>query len=158
MGDTVSEFFMTGVNLLFNAIIIVAFGSIFALVFMLNNEISRQEGVNEQMKVCAEYNQYDGTHCYSQDVVSAVFAYRGYPEITLDLTPVGRGTYTWTRKSKPCEYTTTDVASLVPVERTVGGSKVGVVYDTDIAYDVNGAVSKITFKICTNAAACGHGG
>lgn len=140
MNETLAEILMQGVNLAYNALIIVLISSLFGVTALLTHAISQQEASGEKMRMYAEYNQFDGTHCYQQDIISVVYEYRGRPEISV--TKSDGSTLKWTAVSKATEYKTEAISKAIPMN---------VIYDADITYSKNGDVSAITFKACTNA-------
>lgn len=139
MNESLAETIMQGVNLAFNALIIVLIGGLFGVTALLSHAISQQEASGEKMRMYAEYNQFNSTHCYQQDVISAIYEYRGRPEITV--TKKDGATLKWTATSNATAYKTEAISKAIPMD---------VLYDADISYAENGEVSAITFKACDN--------
>lgn len=136
MGDILSEFIMMGINTLLNGLVICAAVALFATVTILNSTVSDQEASNARLKEYAEYNQYDNTHVYQQDIITAIYQYRGDPAVKVD---TGSGTFQWSLTHRDTDYSTTAIAALLPQDTY---------YDADIERSANGAVIGILFKKC----------
>jgi hypothetical protein len=98
-----------------------------------NNMIAMQE--------YRQWDQYDNTLVYPQDVISFILQYRGDPEAFVD-TSAGGGapanySLQWTSTSAPCAYTDQDISDLLPI---------GVSYTANIIKDGNGAVIAVQFR------------
>lgn len=133
MGDTLADWIATGVDLGISAAILVCIVTVLNMAYKGNVALSRQQAISDSLWEYREYNQFDNTVVYPQDVVSAIFRYRGEPAIKVFSS---KGSYTWTQNSKPCEWTTAAINNLIDqtkvysarVEKNSSGQIVSIVF------------------------------
>lgn len=140
--NVIADWLVMGVNVSVNAVILAGWLAIMGLFAILNNTVSEQEAQNIRLEEYREYNQYDHTHVYAQDVMTAIYQYRGAPAVKVSSSC---GTFEWSLTSIPCEYKTVQISPLI--DQTM-------VYDADIEYGLNGEVVALVFRSC--AGYCGR--
>lgn len=134
MNETVADAFTTGVDWVINAAVLVALVGIMTLSTKASQAINEQQVINDELRMYREYNQYDNTIVYPQDVVSAVYRYRGIPVVRVSSS---KGNYQWTETTSPCPWTTVAISSLIDQTK---------MYDAVIVWGLNGEVAAYEFK------------
>lgn len=145
MSEELVEYIMQGISLLYNAIVLIAIGGLFTITAVFSAAVNQQEANGAKMRAYAEYNQFNGTHCYQQDVISTIYEYRGNPAVEVTF---GGSTYTWSTSSSATVYKTKEIADKITEN---------VIYDADVELDTNGQVKKIKFVACPGET-CSRGG
>ena len=147
--NTIADYFIMGLNVLMGAVFIASYVSMNTVTFNLNSNISETQAQQVKIAEYKKFNQFDHTHVYAQDVITAIYEFRGYPEISVDW---GGNSYIWSQGNTPLldgvasKYLTADINKLV---------KQDCLYDADLDYSKgNGEVSGIVFKACDGS--CGR--
>lgn len=144
MNDAIAEAIKTGVGLCVVTAVMFGISVIFSSSLQMNSELSMQKSNNIAMKEYAEFNQYDFTHVYSQDVITAVFQYRGFPAVKV--VDADGDIKIWSQGSSATVYTATEISDAINKD---------VVYDADIERNGNGQIVTIIFRACDNGTYCG---
>lgn len=134
MEGAVADSITNGIDLLIVGVFIVGFVAVLGLSINASEVITNQNDLAAELAEYREYNQFDGTIVYPQDVVSAIYRYRGDPYITVSSS---KGNYTWSVKSKPCEWNTAKITELIDQEK---------MYDATVIRGVAGDIVGYEFK------------
>lgn len=81
MTADISELYKMGVELGMTSVIIVGIIALISVVQDLGSVLSEQQVTVDRINEYREYNQFDDTIVYPQDIVSAVYQYRGMPYV-----------------------------------------------------------------------------
>lgn len=102
MEGPISDWLTTGIDTLVVSVLIVGFVSVLMLGSQASEVIVNQNDLMAELAEYREYNQYDGTIVYPQDVISAIYRYRGDPFVTVSS---ANGKYMWATGSGSTEVT-----------------------------------------------------
>ena len=139
----VIEWLETGINAVLDSAILIAIIPIMSVVLMMNSVQARDKQVNTQMRDYTEFNQYDATHVYPQDITAAVLSYRGFPSVKVTLS---NGTSAvWSTGASATDYKAASINTLL---------NQNTLYDSDIERNANGEVVSVIFKPCSGS--CGR--
>ena len=141
-GDLIADLVIVGVNLMVSAAILSSVLLLFSIVGRLNEVIIEQETTSELMQEYAEFNKFDNSHVYPQDIVTAIYKYRGEPTISVSSS---KGSSSWTVETSDSYFSTTEINKKIDQKK---------IYDADIIYSPNGAVIELKFKACNGS--CGR--
>ncbi len=142
MNDAIYDAIALAVECFLAAILIMAISNFLSVADTLNQTIAEQEADSATMQEYRIHNQYDNTHVYSQDIVSAVLKYRGDIKINVSSS---KGTVEWSGSTQSTVY--------MPEEVTVVIDQ-NVVYDSTLVKGVNGDVIGYSFVPHVNG--CGR--
>lgn len=141
--DIIIDWILTGVNNIMTGVVLVGTVVMLGTVQILSSALSDQQAVRLDMQEYTEYNQYDFTHVYAQDVSTAILQYRGFPTVKVSCDGT---TKTWSEAFKATPYTAVEVNNAVRQD---------VIYDADIERNGNGEVIAVWFRQCDNGMVCG---
>ena len=118
--------------------------SIWAVLMSVQGQYSRYQQSEidaiEQVREYREWNTYDNTQVYAQDVASIVLKTRGSIQIWVD-TDINPATETWgivwDNTTLATEFTAAKISALLPVNG---------MYNSSIIKDVNGSISRLEFR------------
>lgn len=138
MDSIFSDLFENGVDAAISAVVLLMLVSVLSVVSTYNSAISKQDASVERMKEYREFAPYENTTVLASDIVSALYRYRGQPQVTVTYTDASGATVTttWTSATPSTQYTTSYIYSRIDQSKT---------YQAVITYDANGAPWKITF-------------
>lgn len=137
------EWLQTGINVVLDSAMLIAIIPIMSVVLMWNSTSAHQQQTNALMQNYTEYNQYDMTHVYPQDVTAAILSYRGFPAVKVQL---NNGTFAvWSTGAKATDFKAASINTVIS-QNTL--------YDSDIERNANGEVVSVIFKQC--AGTCGR--
>lgn len=134
MEEATTSGFVIGIELIINAIIIAGFVVIMSQAQKGFDTISEQQAMTDELREYRVHNQYDGTVVYPQDIISAIYRYRGTPAVYV---LSSKGAWQWTETNAPCEWNTAAIAELM--DQTV-------MYDAALVLGANGEVIAYEFK------------
>jgi hypothetical protein len=140
--EIISDWIVTGIELLLTVGMIVGIILIMATSQQLNAAVSEQQALSEELKIYREHNQYDNTHVYPQDIISAIYQSRGIPAVYVKS---GKGEHRWTASYAPCEYSTAAITACI--DQTV-------VYDASLVYSASGEV--LAYEFVKHKSGCGR--
>lgn len=141
MGDEWSKTVWIGIELSIAALVLTVAVILSSFAGEMGRVQQREVDAIEITREYRKYNRYDGTQVYPQDIISAIFETRGYPEVWVDTT-AGAGvnfSLKWT-KSIPANdnmWKLIHVSTLLP---TTG------IYQASIHSNDNGEIAKIEFR------------
>ena len=142
----VIEWLLTGVNMVIEGAMIIAVVSILSVVLVMNSHLAKVEQTNNMLKDYTEYNQYDFTHVYPQDVTAAIMSYRGFPAVQVkcskSTSPTAGDIWSETRQATPFQA--------AKINEKIDQN---VIYDADIQRNPNGEVITVTFYACDHSPA-----
>lgn len=133
MEEVLSSWFMTAIDVVISSSIIVSIVVVLTMSSGLNEKITEQQAMTAQMEDYREHNQFDGTVVYPQDIVSAIYRYRGSPAVYVSS---DKGHYEWTEGSAPCPWNTAAISNLIDQTK---------MYDASLVYGGNGEVVAYQF-------------
>lgn len=141
------DWLMTAIDIVIDGPILVAVVSIMSVFLMLQSQMAVEQQNNEMLKDYKEYNQYDNTHVYPQDVTAAIMTYRGFPSIKVKCSrsAVSSGDI-WCESSAATEYKAAKINQVIDQN---------VIYDADIEKNPNGEIVSMTFFACDHGSHCG---
>mgnify|MGYP001042152029 FL=1 len=149
MNDIVSDYIMLGVNILLWGVFIVMVLTTVGIFTEMNNSLAEQEESRKVMQESVQYKMWDQTYVEPQDIVSAIYQYRGEPAVKVIIISTS-STYEWSLISKACDYSADEISKLI--ERDSSGKHVdGRHFKAEIEYAPSGAVKSIIFTECTAA-------
>jgi len=131
------------INLWLSIIIAGIILNIWAISGSVSREYSRyQQSELDAIAVVKEYrewNVYDNTQVYAQDIATAILKYRGKPEVFVDtdLTVAVVWGLKWDMATAPTQYTATIISGQLPVNA---------IYISTIVKDANGSVIRLEFR------------
>lgn len=134
MIDTITDWVEIGMECLLSAALITFLGVMMILGNDANNSVANQQLMHEQIQEYRKYNQYDNTVVYSQDVVSAIYAGRGIPEIRVSSTT---GNRVWSESTLESEFTASNISDAIDMS---------VKYNATLIRSENGEVTAIVFN------------
>ena len=140
--NVIADNLVLAINVVLLAAMLVSFVSVMSITTQLNSRIDEQNIQALRLEEYKKYNQYDNTHVYAQDVITAIFQYRGQPAVKVS-TPAGP--MIWARNNAASEYTTTAIMNLINMDT---------IYDSNIDYGNNGEVVSVVFSPCSGG--CGR--
>ena len=142
MNETIVEWLTTGIELLLTSLLIVGLISVGSASQSLNSKVLEQQAMGAELKAYREHNQFDNTHVYQQDIISAIFKGRGSPGVYVKSS---KGDYVWTLSNTPCDYTTAEISLRIDP---------AVLYDSALRRGMNGEV--IAYEFVPHSAGCGR--
>lgn len=156
MTEALASIISQAVDLFLDSIVIIAILGLFSTVILFSAVIAEQEAVGVEMREIAEFNQYDCEHVRNQDIISAIYEYRGEPKINVK---IGSTTFVWSTVSAPTKYVTKDIANKIAnkIQDETGGARREAAFDATIDKDINGRIDSITFTMC-DGSSCVVGG
>lgn len=92
MEGPIADWLTTGIDTLIVSVLLVGFISVLNMGSKASEVIANQNDLMVELAEYREYNQYDGTIVYPQDVISAIYRYRGEPFVTVSS---AKGRYLW---------------------------------------------------------------
>lgn len=153
MEGPIGDWLTTGIDTLVVSVLIVGFISVLMLGNQASEVISNQNDLVAELAEYREYNQYDGTVVYPQDVISAIYRYRGEPFVTVasskgnymwaagsgSVTNSGVNAYTWVNdpNNPLCGWNTAAISALI--DQTV-------MYDAAVVRGVAGDIIGYEFR------------
>lgn len=145
--QAIMDWLMTGINIVLEGPLLAAVIAIMSVFLMLQSHMAVIQQNNEIMKEYTEYNQYDNTHVYPQDVTAAIMTYRGFPAVKVKCSKsaVASGDI-WSESSAATEYKAARINERIDQN---------VLYDADIEKNPNGEIVSMTFFACDHGSHCG---
>lgn len=139
----VIDWLQTGIDIVVDGVILVSLLGILSVFSSLNSQMALSQQSSLKMETYTEYNQYDGTHVYAQDVTAAVMSYRGFPAVNVRCTKSTSATTgdTWSESVQATAYTATKINEKLDQD---------VIYDANIERNANGQVIAVTFWACND--------
>ncbi len=134
MEGAVAEWITTGVDVLIVSVLLVGFLSVLNMGNTISEAVTQQNDLVNDLSEYREWNQYDNTTVYPEDVLSAIYRYRGEPIITVQSS---RGNYTWSRTSAPCAWNTAAITALIDQTR---------MYQAEVVRGTNGDITGYQFR------------
>jgi len=134
MEGPIADWLTTGIDTLIVSVLMVGFIAILNMGYKASEVITSQNDLTSELAEYREYNQFDGTVVYPQDVISAIYRYRGVPYVTV---VSAGGNYTWSETSAPCPWNTAAISALI--DQTV-------MYDAAVVRGVAGDIIGYEFK------------
>lgn len=134
MEGPIADWLTTGIDTLIVSVLMVGFIAILNMGYKASEVITSQNDLTSELAEYREYNQFDGTVVYPQDVISAIYRYRGVPYVTV---VSAGGNYTWSETSAPCPWNTVAISALI--DQTV-------MYDAAVVRGVAGDIVGYEFK------------
>ena len=142
MGDTIVDWFTTGVNTVMQSGVLYGAIGMLSVATMFGWRISEEQAVRAEIQAFNEYNEYDFTHVYATDVISTIVRYRGELKVVVNS---DKGTCTWDVDTPLDQFSIADIESKIQSD---------VVYDSDLMKNPNGAILGISFR--KHADGCGR--
>lgn len=141
MGEEWSKLVWIAVDVIMTGFIIMTASVYLSMASQLGRVQQRESDAVAVAKEYRTYNRFNGTELYSQDVISTVMEFKGFPEIWVD-TLVGPGE-NWTLKwdtSYPANdvvWTLDWLSSAIPTVAT---------YQSSLHKNLNGEIDRIEFR------------
>lgn len=141
---TVIEWLETGIGIIIEGAILVSLIGILSVFTLLNQSMAFSEQSSKKMEKYTEFNQYDNTHVYAQDVTAAIMSYRGFPSVNVRCNRSTSATTgdTWSESVQATDYTAVKINEKLDQDA---------LYDADVERNANGQVISVTFWACEDA-------
>ena len=142
MPDIIVDWFINGINMILQSILILALLGLLSQMTVLNSHISEEQAMAAEIREYNEYNEYDFTHVYSADIVSTIMRYKGDPYVEVHS---GKGDCVWSLTTQTTEYTASLIENAIQTD---------VVYDSEVIKAPSGNVIGLVFR--KHVAGCGR--